>query len=99
MRPELLLPRDRLAEKLRWTKDAPEPLVRLLGLAEMLGAAGLTLPRLVGIAPLLTPVAAASLFLVLIGAVGTKLRRHESPALPAFAMLLAAFVAVGRVLE
>jgi uncharacterized membrane protein YphA (DoxX/SURF4 family) len=96
--PKLLLPRARLVEKLRWTKDAPEPLVRLLGLAELLGAVGLILPRLTGIAPLLTPIAAACLFLILIGALATKLRSHESPALPAVAMLLAASVVIGRVL-
>jgi|SRR5579883_3005793 len=96
--PKLLFSRARLAEKMSFTKDAPAPLVRLLGLAEVLGAAGLILPRLVGVAPLLTPVAAACLFLLLVGALVTKLRLHESPALPAVALLLAAFVAVGALL-
>jgi hypothetical protein len=40
----------------------------------------------------------ACLFLILIGALVTTLRRHESPALPAVAMLLALFVVIGRVL-
>ena len=97
--PKLLLPRPRLVEKLPWTKDAPAPLVRLLGLAEILGAFGLMLPRLVGVAPVLTPLAAACLFLILIGALTTKLRLRESPALPAVAMSLAAFVVIGRVLR
>ena len=95
--PKLLLPRARLAETFHWTRNAPLPLVRLLGLAELLGAVGLIVPRLTGIAPMLTPIAAACLFLVLIGALVTHLRLHESPALPAVAMLLAALVAVGRV--
>jgi len=96
--PKLLLPRARLVEKLDWTRNVPEPLVRLLGVAEALGAVGLILPWLLGIAPVLTPIAAACLFAILIGALATKRRRHESPALPAFALLLAAFVTAGRVL-
>lgn len=94
--PKLLLPRARLGARMSWTKDAPEILVRLLGLAEVLGAVGLILPRLTGIAPILTPIAAACLYLILIGALVAKRRAHESLALPAIAMLLAAFVAVGR---
>ncbi len=94
--PKLLLSRARLAGKMTWTKDASDLAVKLLGGAELLGAAGLVLPRLVGIAPILTPIAAACLFVILIGAVAMKLRLHESPALPAVAALVAAFVAAGR---
>jgi len=95
--PKLLLPRARLIAKLNWTKDAPQPLVRLLGLAELAGALGLILPSATGIAPFLTPIAAGCLFLILIGALATRLRLHESPALPVVAMVLAMLVAVGRV--
>jgi DoxX-like family len=94
--PKLFLPRARLVEKMSWTKDTPVVLVRLLGLAELLGAVGLILPRLTGIAPILTPLAAGGLSAILLGALATKLRHHESPVLPAAAMLLAAFIAVGR---
>lgn len=93
---KLSLPRARLAEKMSWTKDAPMALVKLLGLAELLGAVGVILPRLTGIAPILTPVAAGCLSLILIGALATKVRHRESPALPVVAILLALFVAVGR---
>jgi hypothetical protein len=94
--PKLFLPRARLAEKMTGTKDVPAPLVKLLGLAELLGAAGLILPRLTGIAPILTPIAAACLSLILVGALATKLRHHESPALPIVAILLAVLTAVGQ---
>jgi uncharacterized membrane protein YphA (DoxX/SURF4 family) len=94
---KLFLPRARLAEKMSGTKDVPTPLVKLLGLAELLGAAGLILPRLTGVAPILTPIAAACLSLILIGALATKLRHHESPALPIVSMLVAVLIAVGRV--
>lgn len=67
-----------------------------MNIAELLGAVGLILPRLVGIAPLLTPIAAACLFVVLLGALVMKRRLHESPGLPAVAALIAAFVIIGR---
>lgn len=96
--PKLLLPRALLVQKMTWTKDARAALVRLLGLAEVLGGLGLILPPLLGIAPILTPIAAACLSLILVGALVTKLRSRESPVLPAVAMLLAGFIVVGRVL-
>jgi hypothetical protein len=97
--PKLLWSRPRLAEKMTWTKNAPEASVRLLGLAEVLGAAGLILPRLVGIAPILTPIAAACLLPILFGAIVTSLRQHKSPALAVVAALMAAFVAIGRLVD
>jgi hypothetical protein len=94
--PKLVLSRGRLAEKMTWTRDASDLAVKLLGAAELLGAVGLILPGLVGIAPILTPIAAACLFVVLVGALVMKLRLHESPGLPAVAALVAAFVIIGR---
>lgn len=38
--PKLLLPRALLVQKMTWTKDARAALVRLLGLAEVLGGLG-----------------------------------------------------------
>ncbi len=94
--PKLLLPRERLASTMRWTKTAPASIVRLIGLAELLGAAGLVLPGAVGIATFLTPLAAGCLFVLLLGAVTTKVRLRESPALPVVAALAALFVTVGQ---
>lgn len=97
--PKLLLPKPRLANKMSWTKTAPTGVVKLLGLAELLGAAGLVLPEAVGIAPMLVPVAAGALFALLIGAVATKVRLRESPGLPLAAALAALFVVVGKLLR
>ena len=94
--PKLLAPRTWLAENMAWTKHVPAAVPRLLGLAEVMGGLGLILPLLLGIAPILTPIAAACLFLVLTGALVTKVRDHESPALPVICMLLAVFIVVGR---
>jgi hypothetical protein len=93
--PKLLLRKDRLATRMSWTKTAPASLVKLLGLAELLGAAGLVLPGAIGIATFLTPFAAMCLLALLLGAVATKLRLGESPALPILAALAALFVIVG----
>src|ERR1700704_5308776 len=54
------------------TKQMPLPLpglfLRFIGVAEVLGAIGLILPWLLGIRPGLTPLAAAGLVIIMIGA-------------------------------
>jgi hypothetical protein len=82
------------------TKDLALPglFLRLLGVAEVLGAIGLILPGLLHIRPGLTPLAAAGLLLIMIGATGISLA-IMGPALaliPLVVGLLAAFVAYGR---
>lgn len=96
--PKLLLPKRRLTAKMSWTKTAPAWVVKLLGFAELCGAAGLVLPEAVGVAPFLTPVAAGSLFVLLVGALATKVRLREPPGLPAVAAIAALFVLVGKLL-
>jgi uncharacterized membrane protein YphA (DoxX/SURF4 family) len=51
------------------------PFFRFIGLAELLAAAGLTLPTVTGIMPWLTPLAAAGLLVIMIGAAVLHLRR------------------------
>ncbi len=46
---------------LPWVKDLPRGVVTLDGVVEILGALGVILPRLTGILPVLTPLAAAGL--------------------------------------
>jgi hypothetical protein len=81
---------------------APMPLpglfVRFIGVAEVLGAIGLILPGLLRIRPGLTPLAAAGLVIVMIGATVLTLAGGDvAPALIPLAVgLLAAFVAYGR---
>ncbi|WP_028850380.1 DoxX family protein [Thermocrispum municipale] len=66
-----------LSPNLAWTEDFGDTTVKLIGAAEVLGALGLILPMLTGIAELLTPIAAVGLVVVLIGAVVTHARRKE----------------------
>jgi uncharacterized membrane protein YphA (DoxX/SURF4 family) len=72
--------------------------VLFTGVVEVLGAIGLILPRLLGIRPGLTPLAAAGLVIVMIGAmVYTFAAGEVTLALISLVVgLLAAFIAYGR---
>jgi len=83
-------------------KQMPLPLpglfLRFIGVCEVLGAIGLILPGLLGIREGVTPVAAAALVILMIGATGYSLVGGLGPMalIPAAVGLLAAFVAYGR---
>lgn len=82
-----------------WTEDFTPTQIRVIGALEVLGALGLILPAAFDVAPVLSAVAAAGLFLLMAGAVLTHVRRGESPAsfAPALVLgLLALFVAIMR---
>jgi hypothetical protein len=70
--------------------------MRLLGIAEVLGSLGLVLPWWLGIAPVLTALAATGLVVLMGGAMATHRRRHEPMIFVAILGLLALFVAAGR---
>jgi hypothetical protein len=82
------------------TKQVPLPglFLRFIALCEVLGAIGLILPGLLRIRPGLTPLAAAGLVIIMIGAtVLTLLTGDIAMALiPLVVGILAAFVAYGR---
>ena len=69
-----------VASGLAWADDFADPTVKLIGAAELAGGIGLILPLLTGIAPLLTPIAATALTIVMVGAVAVHIRRKENPA-------------------
>jgi hypothetical protein len=76
----------------------PGPFLRFIGVAEVLGAAGLILPGLLRIRPGLTSLAAAGLVIIMIGATALTLAGGDvaSAPIPLAVGLLAAFVAYGR---
>jgi uncharacterized membrane protein YphA (DoxX/SURF4 family) len=79
--------------------DLKHGLVTFIGLSELAGAIGIVLPMAARVAPWLTPIAALGLAIVMLLAVLYHLRRHEPPAAPAVLLLLALFVAAGRVFQ
>ncbi|GAA3446931.1 DoxX family protein [Planomonospora venezuelensis] len=91
-------PKDELAGKLPWVEDFSPTVVRLIGVAELAAALGLILPAALGTAPILTPLAAAGLVIIMVGAMITHARRNEPRAIVFNAVLLivAAVIAWGR---
>lgn len=77
---KLVRPHDALLKTpgMTWVEDFSGPNVKLIGAAEALGALGLILPLATGIAPVLAPIAAVGLLIVMVGAVVTHLRRKEA---------------------
>jgi len=96
---KLVVPKDQLVAKGQgWAADVDPNAIRAIGLAELLGAIGLIVPPLVDIAPVLAPLAAVGLVLVMLGAIVTHGRRGEIPNVVINLVLLAmaVFVAWGR---
>jgi len=91
-------PKARLAENLGWVNDFSANNVKVIGVLEVLAAAGLILPMLTNILPVLTPLAAIGLILTMIGAIIVHARRGENSTIVINLVLLAlaAFVAYGR---
>jgi uncharacterized membrane protein YphA (DoxX/SURF4 family) len=96
---KLAQPREKLAASgMGWVEDFNQQSVRLIGVLEVLAAIGLVVPPLVNVAPVLAPLAAVGLVLLMAGAAITHARRKEPQMIVANLVLLvlAAFVAVGR---
>ena len=97
---KLFIPRQKLAEAPGggWVLDFGAGFVKALGAVELLGALGLILPALLGIAPVLVPLAALGLGLIMVGAAVVESRRQEfrHALLNLTYLALIAFVAWGR---
>ncbi len=82
------------------TKEIAMPggFLRFIGVAEVLGAIGLILPWLLRIRPNLTPLAAAGLAIIMIGATVMTLIMGDIPTalVPMATGMLCVFVAYGR---
>jgi uncharacterized membrane protein YphA (DoxX/SURF4 family) len=96
---KLLVPKEKLVTSGQgWAQDVTPTNIRLIGVVEVLGAAGLILPAVTHIVPILVPLAAIGLVLVMVGAAVVHARRKEAMNIGVTAVLLAlaAFVAWGR---
>ncbi|NRF94831.1 DoxX family protein [Paenibacillus frigoriresistens] len=81
-----------------WVNDTKKELVTFIGLAELLGGLGLILPEATDVAPILTPIAACGLGLIMLFAAVFHAKRKENQAIVMNIILLAltVFVAIGR---
>ena len=93
---KIAVPREQLAVKMHWAGSWPRWRIKLLGAAELAGAAGLVLPVALGIVPVLTPIAAVCLALLLVGAIRTHQRLGENFVAAAVIAALCVGIAAGR---
>lgn len=91
--------REQMVERMDWVNDYSQGQVKAIGAIEVLGALGLILPAVTGIAPVLVPLAATGLAIVSVLGSVMHLRRGDGVAsiVPLVVLLLlAVFVAWGR---
>ena len=91
---KLVKPKEALVERLPILAAYRPLTVRLIGLAEVLGAAGVVVPLAVGVAPGLVPWAALGLASVVIAAAVAHAERDDFKPLAVHAVLLVMAVAV-----
>ncbi len=87
-------PKPALAGTMAWVEDYSGGAVKAIGIVEILGALGIILPALTGIAVILSPIAAICLVVVMVAAAIVHVRRRESPVPPIVLAVLAAATAV-----
>ena len=91
---KLAQPRERQVARMKWFEDVPEPGIKAIGALEVVGAIGLILPGALGIAVLLTPLAAVGLAALMLGAAGLHARRSEPSHIATNVVLLALAVVI-----
>jgi uncharacterized membrane protein YphA (DoxX/SURF4 family) len=97
---KLAQPKEKLAANpsTAWTEQFSPGVIKLIGLLEVLAAAGLILPAALDVVPVLVPLAALGLIVLMIGAAITHARRKENQAIAINLVLLvlAAVIVWGR---
>lgn len=73
----LLQPKEKLANKMPFVNDYSSGMVKFIAISHILGAFGLVLPILINIYPILTPIAACCLAMVMILALNYNLGRKD----------------------
>jgi hypothetical protein len=81
--------KDQLRPMMGWIDSVPLRLVRTIGVLEVLGAVGLVLPPLTGVAPGLALAAAIGLVLIQVGGISLHLSRGEVKVIGLNVVLLA----------
>jgi len=92
---KLIQPKEKLAASgLGFVEDVSAGAVKAIGAVEILGAVGLILPAVLDIVPVLVPLAAVGLVLLMAGAFITHVRRREAQGIVVTLILLALAVLV-----
>ncbi|MEV0428707.1 DoxX family protein [Micromonospora sp. NPDC050495] len=95
-----LVPKEKLAALKggEWTGHASRGFIRTIGVLELLGAVGLTLPAVLDIAPFMVPVTAVCWVLLMVGAtiIHVRLGQPRLVVVNLGYVALAAFIAWGR---
>ena len=95
---KLVLPVDRLDKVFDWIDDFTQEKVKLIGAFEILGGLGLFLPGVYSTGPILIPLAAAGLAIIMVLAAITHYNREEKPEMIINIVLFVflAFIVIGR---
>ena len=95
---KLTQPKEKLSAGMPWTEDFSAGAIKGIGALEVLAALGLVLPAALDIVPVLVPLAALGLVLLMVAAMATHARRKEGQAIIINVVLaaLAAVVVWGR---
>ncbi|NOQ72850.1 MAG: DoxX family protein [Crocinitomix sp.] len=74
---KLILPFKEIEKRVSWANDYPNARLKMFGVFEILGGIGIIAPHQLDISPILTPIAATGLAMVMAGAAVVHLRRDE----------------------
>jgi hypothetical protein len=92
---KLVTPRTKLTGMQPWTNDFTAVQIKLIAVAEILGALGVILPLLTGIAPIMASIAAFALVVLQVGATVVHVRRKELFVPNLVIIAIALFVGIG----
>ncbi|MBI5370782.1 MAG: DoxX family protein [Sphingobacteriales bacterium] len=84
---KLTTSKEKLVEKQQLSPGAPPLPVRIIGLFELLGSAGIIFPLATGILPVLTPLSALGFCIVMAGAFVVHYKKKEFKILPLLVLI------------
>jgi hypothetical protein len=95
---KIIVPKEKMIDKQPYVKDFSSTQLKLIGIAEILGAIGLILPLASGILPVLTPLAATGMCVIMVLAARLHYKYQESGKVIVIAgmFLVVAFIAYTR---
>ncbi len=70
-------PKDKLVKRLPWVNDYSLKTVRFIGTSELLGGIGLIIPQIMGIIPVLSPLSAVGLGVIMVLAASHHINKNE----------------------